>query len=204
MLTSSRSASTAPSHRLRSVVLAGLAVAAVSAIAPVVATSVVPAATATALDPVQDRDLLSPAGSLATELSDPAKRATVVDQLTAAVNQAATEEGGTAARALSAVDGSAPDAARTLMDRQLVGYANALQPQWDAYKSSGGSGDFGRFLADRAPEVSSALLGVSDRFVAASDSVGARVTYRLARSGAQEDITAALPQIGTVIENNMR
>ncbi|WP_285588872.1 hypothetical protein [Actinomycetospora sp. NBRC 106378] len=204
MLMTSRSASTPTSLRLRSLLVAGLAAGALSAIAPVVTSPVLPVGTATALDPAQNQDLLVPAGSLATTLTDPAKRAGVVDRLTAAAGRTAEEEGGIVARSLAAASAGDPDAARTLMDRQLVGYANALQPQWDAYRATGASGSFGRFLADRAPEVSAALVGVSDRFAAAADSVGARVTYQLARSGAKDSITAALPEMGTIVEDAMR
>ncbi|WP_425393404.1 DUF6918 family protein [Actinomycetospora chiangmaiensis] len=200
----SHSASSPTSLRVRSLLVAGLAVAAVSAVAPVVTTSVLPTTTATTLDPVQDRDLLVPEGSLATTLTDPARRTAVVDRLTDAVGATANEEGGIVARSLAAASGGDPAAARALMDRQLVGYANALQPQWDAYKATGASGDFGRYLADRAPAVGTALLSVSDRFAAASASVGARVTYNLARLSAADSITAALPQMGTIVEDAMR
>lgn len=200
----SRSASTETSLRFRSLLVAGLAAGALSAIAPVVTTPVLPAATATALDPAQDQDLLVPAGSLATTLTDPVRRADVVDRLTEAAGRSAEEQGGIVARSLAAATGGDSDAARTLMDRQLVGYANALQPQWDAYRAAGATGGFGTWLAGRAPEVSASLVCVSDRFAAAADSVGARVTYNLARSSAQDSITAALPEMGTIVEDEMR
>lgn len=200
----SRSAPAPTSLRLRSLLVAGLAAGALSAIAPVVTTPVLPVGTATALDPAQNQDLLVPAGSLATTLTDPARRADVVDRLATAAGRTAEDQGGIVARSLAAATGGDSDAARALMDRQLVGYANALQPQWDAYRAAGGSGGFGAYLEARAPEVSSSLLSVSDRFAEAADSVGARVTYRLARSSAQDSITAALPEMGSIVEDEMR
>lgn len=203
MPTTSRSATTSSPSRLRSLLVAGLAVAAVGAAAPLTVTALMPASSDTVLGSVQDQDLSTPAGSLGNAVTDPARRSAVVDQVTAALTRTATEEGGSAGRAFDAVESYRPGSVRVLVDRQIVGYANALQPYWDSYRSAGAAGGFGQYLAGRSSEVGDSLLQVGDRF-AAQAGTGARVAYNVGRSDAQEDITAALPQIGSIMENATR
>ncbi|MEJ2866223.1 hypothetical protein WCD74_00510 [Actinomycetospora sp. OC33-EN08] len=176
--------------------VAGLAVAALGVAAPVTAHVLLPASTSTVLD----QDLVSPTGSLGNAVNDPSRRAAVVDEVSDAISETASDQGGPGAWALSAIERSSPGAVHTLVDRQLIGYANALQPSWDAYKSSGAAGGFGDYLSSRSSEVSDTLLGVSDRYAEAARTTGARVAYQVGRSSAAEDIPAALPEIGSILE----
>ena len=124
----------------------------------------------------------------------------MIDELSEALRQTAETQGGPVLRGLNSIERSSPGAVETLLDRQVVSYANALQPYYDAYKASGSQGGFGSYLQSRSQEVSDALLTVSDRFADNGGSSTARMIYRVARPDAQTDVTAALPQIGSIME----
>lgn len=179
--------------------IAGLAVATLGTAAvatPIVASSLVPSSTSSLLGAAD----VAPTGSLGQAVDDPARRTAVIAELSEAIRQTAETQGGPVLRGLNSIERSTPGALETLLDRQVVSYANALQPYWDAYRSSGGQGGFGTYLSDRAPEVSDALLAVGDRFAAEAKSTSVRFLYRLARFEGPQDVTAALPQIGAIME----
>lgn len=192
-------ATSRPVHRLRSLVIAGLAVATLGTAAvatPIVASSLVPSSGASVLDAAD----VAPTGSLGQAVDDPARRGVVIDELSEAISQTAETQGGPVLRGLNSIERSAPGAVGTLLDRQAVSYANALQPYWDAYRASGAQGGFGAYLSERAPDVSDALLAVGDRFAAEANSTSVRFLYRVARFEGPQDVTAALPQIGAIME----
>jgi hypothetical protein len=75
-----------------------------------------------------------------------------------------------------------------------------LEPFWTDFGASGSSG-FGDYLAKRGDEVSEALLSVTDAHAAVSDKPTILKAYRAVRAGAARHITAALPNLGSLVQN---
>ena len=81
--------------------------------------------------------------------------------------------------------------------------AVALDPFWDGFASSG-SDDFGGYLAKRGPEVSSALLAVTDAKVQGSVREPVKKVYRALRGEADAHVQAALPRAGAALQRHAR
>jgi hypothetical protein len=74
-----------------------------------------------------------------------------------------------------------------------------LQPYWSGFNDSGG-GRFGDYLAARGPEVTDALLGVTDTMAARSHRAVIKKAYGAVRGGAAGHVQAALPSVGALVE----
>ena len=92
----------------------------------------------------------------------------------------------------------APGHVRHMVETLLPDMVNQLQPFWDGFTTSGGSG-FGDYLAKRGEEVSEALLSVTDARAEASDRPTIIKAYRTVRGGASKHVQAALPQVGDLV-----
>jgi hypothetical protein len=88
-----------------------------------------------------------------------------------------------------------PDAVDTLVDD----FVARLEPFHEDFVSAGG-GSFGDYLAGRGPEVSNALLGVTDDRAAQSDRATLRKAYEQVRPKGQDNIEKALPKLGKIVE----
>jgi hypothetical protein len=85
-----------------------------------------------------------------------------------------------------------------MVDTLLPNMANQLQPYWADFNTSGGS-EFGDYLAKRGPEVSEALLSVTDARAAASKRPVIYRAYNTVRGGAAKHVQAALPDVGDLV-----
>jgi hypothetical protein len=74
-----------------------------------------------------------------------------------------------------------------------------LEPFWADFTASGSSG-FGDYLVKRGDEVSEALLSVSDAHGAISNRPVIVKAYQAVRGSAAKHITAALPNLGTLVQ----
>jgi hypothetical protein len=74
-----------------------------------------------------------------------------------------------------------------------------LEPYWADFAASGAAG-FGDYLVKRGEEVSEALLSVSDARAEMSDRPVIIRAYGTVRGGAAKHITAALPNVGALVE----
>ena len=74
-----------------------------------------------------------------------------------------------------------------------------LEPFWADFGASGSSG-FGDYLVKRSDEVSEALLSVSDAHGAISNRPVIVKAYQAVRGSAAKHITAALPNLGALVE----
>ena len=92
----------------------------------------------------------------------------------------------------------APGHIKHMMDTLLPNMANQLQPYWADFNTSGGS-EFGDYLAKRGPEVSEALLSVTDARAAASRRPVIYRAYNTVRGGAAKHVQAALPDVGDLV-----
>ena len=74
-----------------------------------------------------------------------------------------------------------------------------LEPFWADFTASGSS-DFGDYLVKRGDEVSEALLAVTDAHGAQSNRPTIVKAYKAVRGSAGKHITAALPNLGTMVQ----
>ena len=74
-----------------------------------------------------------------------------------------------------------------------------LEPFWADFCASGSSG-FGDYLVKRGDEVSEALLAVSDAHGAQSNRPVIVKAYKAVRPSAAKHITAALPNLGALVQ----
>lgn len=187
-------------YPVRSMVITGLAAVALGAAA--VATPL--AASALSPAPASSPALLAASqdgqGSLATAVERSSVRPQVVNELTDVIQQNAEDQDGLANRGFQMLENFRPGIIHMFLNQRVGDYAEALQPYWDAYKSSGSQGGFGAYLQSRSQEASDALIGVSDRLADNTDSGTLRMIYRMARPSAQDEVTASLPQIGSIME----
>jgi hypothetical protein len=87
----------------------------------------------------------------------------------------------------------------SMVESLLPDMADKLQPFWADFTASGASG-FGDYLVKRGDEVSDALLSVTDERAAASDRPTIIKAYRSVRGGAARHVTAALPNLGNLVQ----
>jgi hypothetical protein len=142
------------------------------------------------------------AATLQELLLTPAVQPRVVADTQALVDQELASKGIGAAPLKVAYKGLtafAPGYYQGIIEILLPGWVNALEPYWADFTASGGSG-FGDYLAKRPEEVSEALLAVTDAKAEESGRPTVVKLYRAVRGGASKHITAALPNLGAMIQ----
>jgi len=93
----------------------------------------------------------------------------------------------------------APGYLRGTVESLLPDMADKLEPYWADFSASGAS-EFGDYLAKRAEEVSEALLSVTDARAAGCQRPTILRAYRAVRGGAGKHVTAALPNLGSLVQ----
>ena len=90
-----------------------------------------------------------------------------------------------------------------MIETILPSAANALQPYWEGFSAefTPSSGDFGAYLAARDEEVAEALLAITDRRRDNSNRPAIVKAYNTIRGRAIKQVKAALPALGTLIQN---
>jgi hypothetical protein len=88
---------------------------------------------------------------------------------------------------------------QSTVESLLPDLVTQLEPYWADFAASGASG-FGDYLAKRSDEVSEALLSVSDARARISHRPVIIKAYGTVRGGAAKHITAALPNVGALVE----
>ena len=88
---------------------------------------------------------------------------------------------------------------QSMVENLLPDMIAKLEPYWADFNASGASG-FGDYLAKRGDEVSDALLSVTDARAQTSERPTILKAYRTVRGGASKHITAALPNLGALIQ----
>jgi Family of unknown function (DUF6918) len=92
-----------------------------------------------------------------------------------------------------------PGHIRHMVESLLPEMVDRLEPFWADFSASGGS-EFGDYLAKRGDEVSEALLSVTDARGAASDRPTIVKAYNKVRPSAAKHVTAALPNVGVLVQ----
>ena len=92
-----------------------------------------------------------------------------------------------------------PGHIRHMVESLLPEMVDQLEPFWADFGASGGS-EFGDYLAKHGHEVSEALLSVTDARGAASGRPTIVKTYNKVRPSAAKHVTAALPNVGALVQ----
>jgi hypothetical protein len=101
--------------------------------------------------------------------------------------------------AYKAVTAFAPGYYQEIIQFMIPQMADKLQPFWADFNASGGA-EFGDYLGKRPDEVSEALLTITDQMAADSERPTIVKAYKAVRGGAGKNITAALPNLGAMIQ----
>jgi hypothetical protein len=88
---------------------------------------------------------------------------------------------------------------QSTVESLLPDLVTQLEPFWADFSASGAAG-FGDYMAKRGDEVSEALLSVTDARAKLSERPVIIRAYGTVRGGAAKHITAALPNVGALVE----
>jgi hypothetical protein len=107
---------------------------------------------------------------------------------------------GTATKAAyKVVTAFAPGYYTDTLTGMLPDMADALQPFWADFLTSGGA-DFGDYLAKNGDAASAAMLSVTDNMAQLSGRAAIVKAYQMVRGGASKNIEAALPALGAMVQ----
>ncbi len=133
----------------------------------------------------------------------PEVRPAVIADYHALIEQQVAEMSGISGTAVKvaykAVNAVASGHVRHMVESLLPEMAGKLEPYWADFNACGGS-EFGDYLAKRGEEVSEAVLSVTDARGAASGRPAVIKAYKAVRGGAARHVTAALPQVGALVQ----
>jgi hypothetical protein len=126
----------------------------------------------------------------------------VVDDCCTLIDQGVAEGsgvGGTAVKlAYKAVNTFKSGHVRYMVESMLPSMVDKLEPFWADFNDSG-SGSFGDYLAKHGPEVSEALLSVTDARARESNRPVVLKAYNSVRGGAAKHMQSALPRLGDLV-----
>jgi hypothetical protein len=91
-----------------------------------------------------------------------------------------------------------PGHVRNMVEWLLPEMVDKLEPFWADFNTTGNA-KFGDYLVDRGPQVSEALLSVTDAHAAGSDKPVVVKAYKSVRGSAGKHIQAALPRVGDLV-----
>jgi hypothetical protein len=127
----------------------------------------------------------------------------VVADCRALVDQQVKDKSGVSAAALKlgykTVTSFAPSYLNDTIDSMLPEFVQQLEPFWADFTASG-SARFGDYLSKRGPEVSEALLAVTDHMAGQSERPTIVRAYKAVRGSASKNIEAALPAVGDLVQ----
>jgi hypothetical protein len=133
----------------------------------------------------------------------PGTKPQVVADCRALVDQQVKDKSGVSAAALKlgykTVTSFAPSYLNDTIDSMLPEFVQQLEPFWADFTASG-SARFGDYLAKRGPEVSEALLSVTDHMAGQSERPTIVRAYKAVRGSASKNIEAALPAVGDLVQ----
>ena len=141
--------------------------------------------------------------TLQETLLAPETQPQVIDDCHALLQQQVSDGSGISGTAVKiaykTVNTVIPGHVRYMVESLLPDMVGELEPFWADFHASGDS-DFGGYLATRGEEVSEALLSVTDKRGAASGRPTVVKAYGKVRPSAGKHVTAALPQVGALVQ----
>ncbi|HEY0716367.1 MAG TPA: hypothetical protein VGD68_02030 [Streptosporangiaceae bacterium] len=136
-------------------------------------------------------------------LLTPETKPKVVADCRALVDQQIKDKSGVSAAALKlaykTVTSFAPDYLNNTLDVMVPDIVEQLEPFWADFTTVGGA-RFGDYLAKRGPEVSEALLSVTDNAAASSERPTIVRAYKAVRGSAAKNVETALPAVGDLVQ----
>ena len=135
-------------------------------------------------------------------LTPETKPAVVADCMKLIKQEVAGKSGvsGTAVKlAYKTASSFAPGYLQSKVEDMVPDMVAQLEPFWADFAASGASG-FGDYLVKRGDEVSEALLSVTDAYAATGTRPVILKAYRTVRGGAAKHVTAALPNLGSLVQ----
>ena len=133
----------------------------------------------------------------------PGTKPQVVADARALVDQQVKDKSGVTAAPLKlgykTVTSFAPSYLNDTIDSMLPEFVVRLEPFWADFTASG-SAQFGDYLSKRSPEVSEALLSVTDNMATRSERPTIVKAYKAVRGSAGKNIEAALPAVGDLCQ----
>ena len=133
----------------------------------------------------------------------PGTKPQVVADCRALVDQQVKDKSGVSSAPLKlgykTVTSFAPSYLNDTIDSMLPEFVQQLEPFWADFIASG-SARFGDYLAKRGPEVSEALLAVTDHMAGQSERPTIVRAYKAVRGSASKNIEAALPAVGDLVQ----
>lgn len=145
------------------------------------------------------------ADTLKEILLDSSRRPTVVADLQNLIDEEVADKSGVSGTviktAFAAVKKIKPGIIGSAVDSLLDDFAAALEPLYADFKASGGS-DFASYLPTRGSEAADALLSVTDARAEKSSRDSIKKAYDKLRPKGKENVEAALPRLGALIDKH--
>ncbi len=136
-------------------------------------------------------------------LLTPENRPRVIDDCQALIEQQVSDVSGISGAAVKiaykTVSTFMPGYVRHTVESLVPEMVDKLEPFWADFRASGGA-EFGDYLAKRGDEVSEALLSITDEHGANSDKATVVKAYNKVRPSAAKHVTAALPNVGAMVQ----
>lgn len=143
--------------------------------------------------------------TLSKQLLNKQTRPAVVGDLVEVVREEVAAKRGVSGTAIKAGYAAAtkvvPDLTRRGVRRLLPDFARALDPYWADFEAADHT-HFGEYLASRGPEVSAALLAVTDAKLEQSSRDQLKKVYRALRQRADGHVQTALPRVGAALQRH--
>jgi hypothetical protein len=145
------------------------------------------------------------ADTLKEILLDSSRRPTVVEDLKTLIDEEVDAKSGVSGTVIktgyAAVKKIKPGIIGSAVDSLLDDFTNALEPIYADFRAAGG-GEFGSYLPTRADDASNALLAVTDARAEKSSRESIKKVYDKLRPKGKENVEAALPRLGKLIDKH--
>lgn len=145
--------------------------------------------------------------TLASFLTDPARRDRVLDDCVRLVDEEVASKGGLSGMgikmAYGVVKGIKPGFVRGAVDAMLDDFSTRLDPLYQEHISSG-QGSLADHFVRRKNDVAEALLSITDDRAKRSKNGVARSAYEKLRPAGKKHVEEAVPRLGRMIESHTR
>jgi hypothetical protein len=135
----------------------------------------------------------------------PQSQPQVIDDALALVDEQISDKSGISGTAVKlaykAVVSFSPGHVRYMIEQLMPQMLDELEPYWASFRASGG-GVFGDYLAKNGEQVSESLLAITDARAEGSGRPVIVKAYKSVRGSAAKNVTAALPDLGALVQKH--